>query len=234
MNDSIKGIRTALQAAPETAEGQTEDAQDGDADTPHDENAASAGTGTGQDASVVEKAVDAVADDDTDEVGYLLAVQVHRFASLMPLGVHAKTKPRVRLHVLARMHACARTLSRHIMVLKCTDVGSAGDVVRLYAPPRPAEDAAAEDQGKQPGAYICDWLSGLAGVQPGRGPPAIFGLALDGSAVPVCEEGWGRLRLQWFHKKTPLQTSIAIDQVRSVLGCSHPANRRAAAMRERG
>ena len=64
MNDSIKGIRTALQAAPETAEGQTEDAQDGDADTPHDENAASAGTGTGQDASVVEKAVDAVADDD--------------------------------------------------------------------------------------------------------------------------------------------------------------------------
>jgi hypothetical protein len=146
MNDSIKGIRTALQAAPETAEGQTEDAQDGDADTPHDENAASAGTGTGQDASVVEKAVDAVADDDTDEVGYLLAVQVHRFASLMPLGVHAKTKPRVRLHVLARMHACARTLSRHIMVLKCTDVGSAGDVVRLYAPPRPAEDAAAEDQ----------------------------------------------------------------------------------------
>lgn len=121
----------------------------------------------------------------------------------------------------------------HVLVLVVKD-DSGGRAPDEEKGAQDMHDAAAEDQGKQPGAYICDWLSGLAGVQPGRGPPAIFGLALDGSAVPVCEEGWGRLRLQWFHKKTPLQTSIAIDQVRSVLGCSHPANRRAAAMRERG
>eukprot|EP00802_Teleaulax_amphioxeia_P005592 Tamp_05596.p1 GENE.Tamp_05596~~Tamp_05596.p1 ORF type:complete len:201 (+),score=21.78 Tamp_05596:722-1324(+) len=99
----------------------------------------------------------------------------------------------------------------HVLVLVVKD-DSGGRAPDEEKGAQDMHDAAAEDQGKQPGAYICDWLSGLAGVQPGRGPPAIFGLALDGSAVPVCEEGWGRLRLQWFHKKTPLQTSIAIDQ----------------------
>ena len=81
-------------------------------------------------------------------------------------------------------------------------------------------NVAAGNNGKHGNVYICDWFSrvrqGLADAERGRGPQAIFGLALDGSAVPVCEAGWGRFRVQWFHKKTPLQTSIAIDQVRSV------------------
>ena len=148
-NDSIRGIRTALQAAPETAEGQTEGAQDEDG-TPRDKDAASGGAGTEQADRVVE-AVDAAADGDTEEVGYLLAVQVHRYDLCIPLGVHAKTKQNARSHVRSKARARTHHVARPIAVLTCTDVGSAGDVVRLYAPPRPAEEAAGEDdvQGAQ-------------------------------------------------------------------------------------
>ena len=120
----------------------------------------------------------------------------------------------------------------HVLVLVVQDA-SGGPAHAGHDAARDARDeqnVAAGDNGKHGNAYVCDWLSrfrqGLAGAERGRGPQAIFGLALDGSTVPVCEAGWGRFRVQWFHKKTPLQTSIAIDQVRSVFlakGARHRA-----------
>ncbi len=78
MGDSIKGIRTALLAAPESAEARLEDAEEEYAGTAGDDHAASTGADEDKSENVSGEEVCAVGVAETDEVGYLLAVQVHR------------------------------------------------------------------------------------------------------------------------------------------------------------
>ena len=78
-----------------------------------------------------------------------------------------------------------------------------------------------EGENQTTNAYVCEVLMSLATShgRGGRRASAVFGLALDEAAVPVCEKGAGGMGVQWFHKKTPLHTSVAIDQVHFLYEC---------------
>jgi hypothetical protein len=145
MGDSIKGIRTALLAAPESAEARPEDAEEEYAGLAGGDHAAGTRADEDKSENVSGDEVCAVGAAETDAVGYLLAVQVHRYAySCTSLCARTDTGARI----------CASAGCRHTILqdiasyLTCRGIGSAGDVVRLYAPPRQAEETAIDETGE--------------------------------------------------------------------------------------
>lgn len=133
MRDSIKGIRTALLAAPESAEAHPEDAEEEYAGTAGDDHAVGTGTDEDKTEKVSGEEVSAVGVAETDAVGYLLAVQVHRYKrTCVYLCVYLK-------------HTILQDLSSY---LTCRGICSAGDVVRLYGPPQQAEATAVDEPGE--------------------------------------------------------------------------------------
>ena len=128
MGDSIKGIKTALLAAPESAEARPGDAEEEYAGTAGDDHAAGSGADEDKPEIVSGEEVGAVGVAETDAVGYLLAVQVHRYAfSCTSLCARTDTGALIRVSA-ARMHTTLQDLSSY---LTGTEIGSAGDVVRL-------------------------------------------------------------------------------------------------------
>ena len=65
------------------------------------------------------------------------------------------------------------------------------------------------------------WRHGARGSGSSGGTSAVFGLVLDGAHVPVCDGG-ELMGVQWFRKKTPLLTSVAMDQVCLLLPADAP------------